>query len=361
MAVRTKINFLIRLITLTAGLVIGEGVFASVVEVAAKTLPVIGHEPVVSEVKFDKTEPTVNDKVTAIPTITDMDNDSTEATKYQWKLDGVDISGATQRSYTLVPGDGNGKTLSVVVTPQTDPKITEPAIGATFTSSTITTKGLAPEARDVKIDGTPEVGQVLNGMYDYHDADGSSDLENTSTNGGTSFKWLCSRSSNTQILATTKTYTIKDADVGCTISFNVTPRALSGAPNTGVEAQSNKVTIKKTLESSKIGIFNGNQIGMRSGYGYNMEIDYAHLGYGQPKSISTNEYRKGKGNLHHSKRYYIGGQTGTYSPVTDDGSSIKFGTNAVSSIGDTISIYIVIEFENGNTIGGTSPDIELKG
>lgn len=360
MAVRTKINFILRLITLTAGLVIGEGVSASVIEVDAKTPPVIGHEPVVSEVKFDKTEPTVTDKVTAIPTIIDMDNDSTDATKYQWKLDGVDISGATQNSYTLVPGDGNGKALTVVVTPQTDPKITEPAIGATFTSSAITTKGLAPEARDVKIDDLPEVGQVLTGMYNYHDEDGSSDLENTSTNGGTSFKWLCSRSSNTQILATAKTYTIKDADVGCTISFNVIPRALSGTPNTGVEAQSNKVTVEKILESSKIRIFNGNQIGDRSGYGYNMEVDYAHLGYGQPRSISTNEYLKRNGYRKKSMHYSIGGKTEINSPVTDDGSSIKFGTNAVSSIGDTIYMTIVIQFENGNTVRGTSADIELK-
>lgn len=127
MANRTKINLLIRLITLTAGLVIGGGVSASVIEVNAQTLPVIGHAPVVNDVTFDKTTPAVNDTVTAIPTIIDVDNDTLEASLYQWQLDGKDIAGATQDSYKLQSGDGNGKRLTVKVTPQTNPAISEPA------------------------------------------------------------------------------------------------------------------------------------------------------------------------------------------------------------------------------------------
>ncbi|MBX9495264.1 hypothetical protein J8Z86_04095 [Yersinia enterocolitica] len=359
MADRTKINTLIRLITLATGLVIGGGVSASVVEVNARTLPVIGHAPVVSGVQFDKMTPAVNDKVSATPTITDADNDTPKTSLYQWKLDGADIPGATQNSYSLVPGDGNGKQLTVVVTPQTNPTITEPATGAMFTSSALTTQGLAPEAIDVKIDGKPEAGHLLTGNYRYHDGDSPSDRENTSASSGTSFQWVCSRGKNEQTLATTKTYNIKEADVGCNVSFRVIPRALSGTPSTGTQVRSNNVIVTRIMPLSPIQIFNGNQIGDRSGYGYNMVIDYANLGYGALHSIRVEEHRKRSGSLVNIRDFSKGDNTNT-SIVTDDGSSIKFGANASESVGVTVYFEVIAYFLNGKVAKGTSPDLLLS-
>lgn len=236
---RTKINLLIRLITLTTGLVIGGGVSASVIEVNAKTSPVIGHAPVVKGVKFDKSTPAVNDTVTAIPDIEDADQDTPVESLYQWQLDGKDILKATQNSYKLVAGDGNGKKLTVKVTPRTDSAITEPASGAVFTSSPIITLGLAPEALGVDFDFNPNVGQRLTGSYRYHDADG--DPEDTS---GTRIEWICKRSHKITTLATTKSYTVKNADIGCSFAFQVTPRSQSGTPNTGMAFMSSWYVIK---------------------------------------------------------------------------------------------------------------------
>lgn len=236
---RTKINLLIRLITLTTGLVIGGGVSASVIEVNAKTSPVIGHAPVVKGVKFDKSTLAVNDTVTATPTIKDEDHDTPIESLYQWQLNGVDIPKATQNSYKLVAGDGNGKQLTVKVTPQTDSAITEPASGTTVTSSPIITLGRAPEALDINFDFNPNVGQRLTGSYRYHDADG--DPEDTS---GTRIEWICKRSNKITTLATTNSYTVQNADIGCTFAFQVTPRSQSGTPNTGIKFRSSWYVIK---------------------------------------------------------------------------------------------------------------------
>ncbi|MDL9985337.1 hypothetical protein [Providencia rettgeri] len=353
MAERTKIIPLIRLITLAAGLVIVGGVSASVIEVNTQTLPVIGHAPVVTDVQFNNKTPAVNDTVTADPKITDADKDALETSLFQWKLDGKNISGATQNSYKLVPGDGNGKQLSVEVTPQTDPKITEPATGAIFTSSTLTTRGLAPEAHDVKIDGQPEPGRLLTGNYRYHDGDSPSDPES-----GTSFEWFCFRNKNHQAISTSRTYHIQDADIGCEIYFNVIPRSSSGTPSTGAQVQSNKVTVAKAIPSHLVEIYNGNQIGNRSGYGYNMVINYSHLGYGKPISITIREYRNG--NINATEKYQVGKKTHIGSIVTDDGNTIKFGDNARSSIGETIYLVVRVDFPNGKLAHATSSKIVLQ-
>ncbi|OHT25232.1 hypothetical protein [Providencia stuartii] len=354
MANRTKINLLIRLITLTTGLVIGGEVSASVIEVNAKTSPVIGHAPVVNDVTFDKTTPAVNDTVTATPTMTDADNDTLDVPLYQWQLDGKDISGATQNSYTLVAGDNNKRQLTVVVTPQTNPTITEPAIGTAFTSSPLITKGLVPEALDVKIDGIPIIGEVLRGSYRYHYGDNSSDKENTSI-GGTSYEWSCSRGGSKHTLTKSIAYIIKKADLGCAITFNVTPHATD--LSIGKQAQSNVVDIAEV----GVRLFNGDQIGEHSGSGYNIEIDYKHLGYGTPTSITIREYDYSGG--YTKKTYNIGDLTSSKSIVTDNGSTIKFGQKLISGnliTGNSLYCMVIVNFSSGKIASGSSADLRVQ-
>lgn len=355
---RTKINLLIRLITLTTGLVIGGGVSASVIEVNAKTSPVIGHAPVVNDVTFDKTTPAVNDTVTAIPNITDADNDIPNKTLYQWQLDGKDISGASQNSYTLTSGQGNGKKLTVKVTPQTDPAITEPVSGTAFTSSTITTQGFAPEALNVKIEGTPKPGQLLTGHYNYNDKDSPSDPEDTSS---TRVEWICSRYGGEEKLAQTQTYTIQDVDMGCDISFNITPHALSGTPRIGTPVQSNVVNVPKTTSSLIVRVSNGIQPAE-----FNVEIDYGHLGYGPVESIAIYEQIDGD-SAQRAHNYHIGDTTKTGSTVTTDGRTIKFSTltkamewKSKPYTGQTAYFDVGLDFINGTNTHIMAPGLILR-
>lgn len=344
---RTKINLLIRLITLTTGLVIGGGVSASVIEVNAETSPVIGHAPEVKDVKFDKSTLAVNETVTATPDITDADNDAPVESLYQWQLDDKDIPRATQKSYQLVPGDGNGKKLTVKVTPRTDPTITEPASGTAFTSSAIITQGLAPEALDVEIIGAPfpKSGQSLTGSYRYYDGD--NDPEDTSPS-GTQFEWICSRYfGREEKLAQTKTYTVQDVDTGCDISFNVTPHALSGTPRIGAQVQSKKVEVSLTSTDPIVRLSNGAKSGE-----FNMEVDYGHLDVrADVNQVSFSEYVDG---IQYRHIYNVGDRTNNNSIVNADGRTIKFSakskqfeSNPSNYIGKTASFSVSVYFKNG--------------
>ena len=78
---------------------------------------------------------------------------------------------------------------------------------------------VAPEATDVSITGTAQVGEELTGSYTYIDADG--DLEGVST-----FSWL--RDGAAIAGAVGESYTLVAADEGTLIVFEVTPVAQSG-------------------------------------------------------------------------------------------------------------------------------------
>ncbi|MHA7847977.1 ZirU family protein [Serratia sp. D1N4] len=70
-------------------------------------------------------------------TFSDEDGDAAIPETYQWQADGADIAGATGNSYTIVAGD-LGKAITVVVTPHTDPTITDPAEGLAVASNALT-------------------------------------------------------------------------------------------------------------------------------------------------------------------------------------------------------------------------------
>ena len=83
----------------------------------------------------------------------------------------------------------------------------------------------APRALNVAFTGTLKEGNILSGAYTYYDANG--DLE-----GATSFKWYRADNSGEVGVAiggaTSETYTSTSSDLGKYISFEVTPRALTG-------------------------------------------------------------------------------------------------------------------------------------
>ena len=83
----------------------------------------------------------------------------------------------------------------------------------------------APRALNVAFTGTLREGNVLTGAYTYYDANGDAE-------GATSFKWYRADNSGEVGLAisgaTSETYTSTASDVGKYISFEVTPRALTG-------------------------------------------------------------------------------------------------------------------------------------
>ncbi len=98
-----------------------------------------------------------------------------------------------------------------------------------------------PVASAVSITGTPEYGSLLTGNYTYSDADG--DMEGTST-----FRWL--RNGGT-VVGTSQTYTTVAADVGQTLTFEVTPVAATGT-SPGAAVTSPGVLIGKASSTTTV-------------------------------------------------------------------------------------------------------------
>ncbi len=149
----------------------------------------------------------------------DADGDPEGNSTYRWLRDGVAITGATSINYTLVTAD-LGATIVFEVTPVAQTGISP---GSAVQSAGVGPIGAAnrfPTATNVEIDGSPEVGEILTGDYDYQDAD--NDQEGTST-----FRWL--RDGVAINDATNIEYTLVAADIGANIIFEVTPVAQTGA------------------------------------------------------------------------------------------------------------------------------------
>lgn len=67
----------------------------------------------------------------------DADGDVDSGSAFQWLRNGAAISGATASTYTVQSTDVN-RSLSVQITPKTDPAITDPASGVVVTSAAVT-------------------------------------------------------------------------------------------------------------------------------------------------------------------------------------------------------------------------------
>ena len=90
-------------------------------------------------------------------------------------------------------------------------------LAAAFSTSVF---AAAPTASSVSINGTPEVGQTLMGVYAFNDTDG--DLEGAST-----YRWL--RGGAPIGGATGQSYQLRNVDLNALITFEVTPVAATAA------------------------------------------------------------------------------------------------------------------------------------
>src|SRR6185369_5585540 len=105
----------------------------------------------------------------------------------------------------------------------------------------VNSPNVAPVASAVSISGTAQFNQLLTGNYTYSDANG--DAQGTST-----FRWL---RNGTTVVGTNLTYTTVAADVGQTLTFEVTPVALTGA-SPGSPVTSAGVVIGKAPSTTTI-------------------------------------------------------------------------------------------------------------
>jgi hypothetical protein len=161
-----------------------------------------------------------------------VDGDLEGTSTFRWLRGGVAIGGATALTYTTVVVD-SGTTITFEVTPKA---LTGTLTGTPVVSGGVLISNSAPTATALSISGTLLVGQVLTGHYTYGDVEG--DAEGTST-----FRWL--RGGVAIDGATALTYTTVAADSGTTITFEVTPKALTGTL-TGTPVVSDGVLIANT-------------------------------------------------------------------------------------------------------------------
>ena len=189
---------------------------------------IVNSAPVAAAVTVTGT-PNVGQSLTGAYSYFDADGDSQGATSFRWLRGGIAISGTNSTSYTITLAD-LGKTITFEVTPVA---ATGASPGTPVASSGVTIVNSAPVASNVTITGTPKAGQTLTGSYTYADADGD-------PQGATTFRWLHVDGAISG--ATGSTYAVTAADVGKTISFEVTPVAAAGVP-TGLPVTSSAVTV----------------------------------------------------------------------------------------------------------------------
>src|SRR5207342_1146075 len=178
----------------------------------------------------------LNQQLTALPNITDVDDDTIGGSTYQWyraddaagTTNRVAIAGATGETYTITADDSN-KYLVFEVVPRTTTGM--PNVGvATSTVTSIAVPATAPTAAPT-ITGTLKTNEVLTGVVNYDDAE--DDAQGTHL-----YQWYTATdaagTNRTPITgATSDTYTLTGAEQGKYIVFEVTPVSVN-VPTTGI-------------------------------------------------------------------------------------------------------------------------------
>lgn len=157
-------------------------------------------------------------------TFSDADNDLEGTSTFRWLADEVAITNATQKTYTPISAD-KGKFLSFCVTPVS--ATGEPTTGTEecfkMTDAVSEVVEEAPEASNVRFDvqdpnTQPEVGATLRGNYDYSQTNGKQE-------GASVAFWKVGDTALENCEdARVCDYTIKQADLGKTLDFCVTPK-----------------------------------------------------------------------------------------------------------------------------------------
>jgi len=191
----------------------------------------------------------VGEVLTGNYSYSDFDGDAQGLSGFRWLRDGVEISGETSVTYTLVAADA-GTDITFEVTPVA---LSGLSPGLAVISSAVSINEL-PVANTIVVTGTATVGQMLSASYVYSDAE---DAQGTST-----FRWL--RNGLAISGATTTNYTVALEDVGELIQFEVTPIGVSGS-NPGFAVLSTGVTPTNVFASNVVCTTNENGIANKLG------------------------------------------------------------------------------------------------
>ena len=141
------------------------------------------------------------------------------------------IEGQTTKFYTIT-NDDIDKYIKFEVTPKKEEAIGAPTLSEPFVCPS------RPIAKNVGINGTAKVNSVIVGKYDYHHPNGIQE-------GASEYRWYVGGS----IVGTGISYTVKSADSGKSIVFEVVPKAVI-EPYVGDAVKSRAVNIASSATYS---------------------------------------------------------------------------------------------------------------
>ncbi|WP_428236046.1 BspA family leucine-rich repeat surface protein [Gracilimonas sp.] len=200
-------------------------------------------EGLTEQESFTLTVNPVNDNPTGTVTITGTakedetltasndlaDADGLGTISYQWQRDGVDITGATDSTYTLVQSD-IGTVITVVANYTDGEGTSESEISAP--TATVVSNNTPPVVTSVTMVGEFKVGETITAEYTYTDAEGDAV--------SASYVWVITdyNSASDTDVGTGSTYTIKESDLLKKLSVRVSindGKASSGYPKWSAE------------------------------------------------------------------------------------------------------------------------------
>ncbi len=183
--------------------------------------------------------------LTAVNTLADGDGLGTVT--YQWQRDGVDISGATEATYTL--DDADAGAAITLAAEYTDGNGTTETITSSATAAVTNVND--PVGGSIAISGTPAAGQTLTVVNTLTDGDGL---------GTVSYQWQ--RDGAEISGATESTYTLTGDDTGSAVTVvasytddNGTSESITSTPTADIGTVNNpatgSVTISGTVEEDQ--------------------------------------------------------------------------------------------------------------
>jgi uncharacterized protein YjbI with pentapeptide repeats len=185
---------------------------------------------------------TTEGKMLTAVTSSMADADGLGSFSYQWKRGGVNITGATSSTYTLVQADV-GKKIKVTVTYTDQGGTTESVTSAETTN--ITNTNNSPTG-SVTITGTTTEGSILE-----VDTNGISDSDGLT---GVSFSYQWKRGGVNITGATSSTYTLVQGDVGKKIKVTVTYEDQGGTTENVTSAETSAVANVNDLPTGTVTI-----------------------------------------------------------------------------------------------------------